>query len=72
MIRGVLNEKGLPVILFSTEDLTAALVGYECYEVHGYTPETAFELMRNVVSTKAHAPVTTKPASNPPDPKKTK
>ncbi len=65
MIRGVLNKKNLPVILFSTEDLTAALVGYACYEVHGYTPKSAFELMRNIVSTKAHAPVTTKPATKP-------
>jgi len=72
MIRGILNEKSLPVILFSTEDLTAALVGYACYEVHGYTSESAFELMRNIVSTKAHAPVTTKPADKPAAPKTTK
>lgn len=65
MIRGVLNEKSLPVILFSTEDLTAALVGYACYEVHGYTSESAFELMRNIVSTKARASVATKPAGKP-------
>jgi len=65
LLRGVLNEKSLPVILFSNEDLTAALVGYACYEVYGYTPESAFELMRNIVSTKAHAPITTQPATQP-------
>ncbi len=70
-LRGVLNAKNMPVILFSNEDITGGLVGYACFEVHGYRPQSAFELMRNIVLTKAHAPVaitpTTQPASAPAD-----
>jgi hypothetical protein len=65
LLRGVLNGKNMPVILFTNEDITGGLVGYACSEVHGYTPQSAFDLMRNIVLTKAHAPVTTQPASGP-------
>jgi len=65
LLRGVLNGKNMPVILFTNEDITGGLVGYACSEVHGYTPQSAFDLMRNIVLTKAHAPVTTQPAIGP-------
>ena len=55
----------MPIILFSNEDITGGLVGFACDEVHGYTPQSAFDLMRNIVLTKAHAPVTTQPATRP-------
>ena len=52
-LKALLDTKGNPLIILSAEDLTAGLVGYECYEVHGYVPESAFELMRNIVLCKA-------------------
>jgi hypothetical protein len=64
-LRAILNAKNLPIILFSNEDLTGGLVGFTCDEVHGYARESAFELMRNIVMTKAHAPVATQPATQP-------
>ena len=67
LLRAVLNAKNMPVILFSNEDITGGLVGFACAEVHGYTPQSAFDLMRNIVLTKAHAPVTSQPASAPAD-----
>jgi len=36
-------------VLFSREDITAGLVGYPSFAVDGYQPETAFQLMRNIV-----------------------
>jgi hypothetical protein len=64
-LRAVLNAKNMPIILFSNEDITGGLVGFACDEVHGYAPQSAFDLMRNIVLTKAHAPVATQPASAP-------
>jgi len=46
-LRGVLLDNRAAVV-FSREDLTAGLVGYSCDVVEGYTPETAFEIMRNI------------------------
>ena len=63
MFQGVLDTKNMPILLFSNEDVTGGLVGYACDEVLGYMPKSAFELMRNVVMTKAHAP--TPPATQP-------
>jgi hypothetical protein len=65
LLRGVLNGKNMPVILFSNEDVTGGLVGYACSEVHGYAAQSAFDLMRNIVLTKARAVVTTRPATQP-------
>jgi len=45
----VLN--GRPAVLLSKDDLTAGLVGYPCYTCVGYSPESAAELMRNMVLT---------------------
>ena len=36
-------------LIFSPVDLTAGLVGYPCWGLKGYEPESAFELMRNIV-----------------------
>jgi hypothetical protein len=36
-------------VVFSPIDLTAGLVGYPCWELKGYEPESAFSLMRNIV-----------------------
>jgi len=41
--------KGRPAALLSRDDLTAGLVGYPCYTCVGYAPESAAELMRNMV-----------------------
>ena len=38
-----------PAIFFSREDLTAGLVGYPCWGLKGYEPETAFRIMRNLL-----------------------
>jgi hypothetical protein len=37
-----------PAVYFSREDITCGLVGYPSYTVHGYAPQTAFELLRNI------------------------
>ena len=38
-------------VLLSREDLTGGLVGYASYACDGYAPQTAYEIMRNVVLT---------------------
>ena len=38
-----------PGVIYSPEDITGGLVGYECSTVDGYAPESAYELMRNIV-----------------------
>jgi hypothetical protein len=38
-----------PNVFISREDITAALVGYECSDIHGYRPESAYRLVRNLV-----------------------
>jgi hypothetical protein len=55
LIKGLLDANDRVLVLVSGEDLTTALVGYTCDEVHGYTPSTAFALMRNIVLSKAKA-----------------
>ncbi len=40
---------GRPAILFSKMDLTAGLVGYPSLAVDGYTPDSAFKIVRNVI-----------------------
>jgi len=47
-LKGVLLNGRLGAV-FSREDLTAGLVGYPSWTVDGYAPESAFEIMRNVV-----------------------
>ncbi|HOD80043.1 MAG TPA: DUF4159 domain-containing protein [Phycisphaerae bacterium] len=36
-------------VLFSAEDITAGLVGYPSFSVDGYAPESAYQLLRNIV-----------------------
>ncbi len=40
-----------PAVIFSRHDLTAGLVGYSSHAVDGYTPESAYEIMRNIALT---------------------
>jgi len=41
--------RGRPAILFSAVDITAGLVGYPCWGLKGYEPDSAFALLRNIV-----------------------
>ena len=70
-----------PGVIYSQEDITSGLVGYECSTVDGYAPESAYELMRNIVllaggvkagggATKPPAKGETKPPRKPRPPKK--
>ena len=82
-LRGVLIGERLRVIV-SREDLTAGLVGYASGAVDGYSPDSAVDLMRNLILYAAPKPkpkpkppttkpATTKPAGKPaakPAPKK--
>jgi hypothetical protein len=47
-LRGLFYHDRL-VAVFSREDLTAGLVGYACWGLKGYQPQSSFELMRNAV-----------------------
>jgi len=38
-----------PGVIYSNLDLTAGLVGYLSFTVDGYHPDSAFELMRNIL-----------------------
>ncbi|MHC4983472.1 MAG: DUF4159 domain-containing protein [Planctomycetota bacterium] len=40
---------GRPGVIYSREDITAALVNYPAYTCDGYHPETAYKLMRNII-----------------------
>ena len=63
-----LTRNGRTVVIFSNEDLTAGLVGYACGGLEGYQPQSAFELMRNVVfyGNGLATPATTTPATTTP------
>ena len=47
-LRGILDGDRLAVI-YSRDDLTAALVGYQFHGIRGYSPRTAAALMANIV-----------------------
>ncbi len=61
-----------PGVIVSREDLTAGLVGYPSAAVDGYSPDSAVDLMRNLLLYAAPKPKpkpkppTTKPAPKPP------
>jgi len=40
--------QGRPAVFFSREDLSCGLLGYQGLAIEGYSPETAFELVRNI------------------------
>jgi len=54
-LRAVMADDGRILVLYSSEDLTAGLVGYPAYGVDGYDPGegdeggSAYEIMRNIV-----------------------
>ena len=48
-LRGIEAAGGRVAVIYSTEDLTAGLVGYQCVDCIGYVPDSCFELMRNAV-----------------------
>ncbi len=57
---------GRPGIIYSRDDITAALVGYAGHNIRGYTPDSALALMRNVILYAAtRARPTTRPATRP-------
>ena len=45
-----------PGVIYSREDITGGLVGYQSYTCDGYNPESAFEIMRNVVTYAGEGP----------------
>ena len=47
-LKGIMLNGRLAAVL-SREDITAGLVGYPSWTVHGYEPESAFALMRKIV-----------------------
>ncbi|MCY2924456.1 MAG: hypothetical protein NT031_03305, partial [Planctomycetota bacterium] len=57
--------KDRAAVFFSREDLSAALLGYQGMGVDGYTPETAFELVRNLAVLASGQVPTTRPATEP-------
>ena len=54
---------GKLAVVFSREDLTGGLVGYASFACDGYAPQTAYEILRNVMMTAAGGAGT--PASAP-------
>ena len=47
-LRGILDGDRLAII-YSRDDLTAALVGYQFHGIRGYSPRTAEKLMANII-----------------------
>ncbi|MBN2272679.1 MAG: DUF4159 domain-containing protein [Sedimentisphaerales bacterium] len=47
-LQGVLYKDRFAII-FSRDDLTAGLLGYPCWGLVGYEPDSAFALMRNIL-----------------------
>ena len=64
MLRALVDVKGNPLILSSGEDLSTGLVGCQHHQIHGYMPASAFELVRNIVLTRAKT-VAKPPATKP-------
>jgi hypothetical protein len=62
MLKAVTVEGRLGAIL-SREDLTCGLVGYASYACDGYAPQTAYEIMRNVLLMAAKGSASSKPAA---------
>ena len=64
-LRAILDKGGQPQVILSAEDLSAGLLGAVSYELHGYSPASAFDLMRNIVVSKAKAVPRPKPKPKP-------
>ena len=48
-LKAVLMPDGRPGVIFSALDLIGGLLGARSGDIDGYDPETAFDLMRNIV-----------------------
>jgi len=46
---GAIIHKGRIAVVFSRDDLTVGLLGYPCWGLRGYSPESSFEIMRNLL-----------------------
>ena len=46
----IVTIKGRPAVILSREDLTTGLLGCPSGVVDGYAPQTAYEIMRNIIS----------------------
>jgi hypothetical protein len=62
LLKGIMLNERLGLI-FSREDLTCGLVGNAVYGCDGYAPQTAYEIMRNVVLLAAKGTAPPTPAS---------
>jgi hypothetical protein len=50
MLQGVsLKDRATPAVIYSSLDLTEALLGCPAYHCRGYAPESAYQLMRNIL-----------------------
>jgi len=74
-LRAVLFD-GRPGVIYSREDITAGLVGFEASTVDGYAPSTAFRILASIVlsasGVKALAPAATSTPKATPEPKEAK
>ena len=50
--------EGRPAVILSPLDLTGGLLGTESYTMHGYMPDSAYELLRNIVVQSSNESVT--------------
>ncbi len=60
--------EGRPAIVYSHDDLTAGLVGYYGHNLRGYAPDSAFEIMRNLLLYAADRPKPRPPGESEPTP----
>ena len=60
-LRGIIH-KGRIAVVFSRDDLTAGLLGYPCWGLRGYSPESSFEIMRNLLLYASGKTIRPKPA----------
>ena len=49
-----IEVKGRPAVFFSREDLSGGLVGQAVDGIIGYDPDTATEIMRNILAERSH------------------
>jgi len=64
---GGVTSGGRLAIIHSREDLTAGLVGYQYHGIRGYSPQSAAEMMRNILyyAARINLNAATKPATQP-------
>jgi hypothetical protein len=54
-LKGIVLPDGRVAVVFSGEDITAALLGQNTFGLDGYLPDSAYALMRNVILSAAPA-----------------